>query len=241
MEAQNAKNPKNTFWKEVRKSILLIFVGGGIDTIGFIALFGFFTNHVTGNLVLAGASWVEGSDGIWIKLAAIPLFIVTVSLTKLFIDQSLKKKNKHQVIYNLFMSEAIFLTAFMVSGLYFSPFESADSIYVAITAAFGLIALAIRNTSGKVLMANFTPGTVMTGNTTALGINITNYVRQPNEKNRLKLRHSIVNVLTFIFGALLGAYLYETLGFWSIAFFIVPVLKLAHLSINENFLKTDED
>ncbi|MXV37340.1 DUF1275 domain-containing protein [Flavobacteriaceae bacterium Ap0902] len=240
-DVKQSKLPAEKFWKEIRKSILLIFVGGGIDTIGFIALFGFFTNHVTGNLVLAGASWVEGGDGIWIKLSAIPLFIITVALTKLFIDQRSRKKNKHQVIYNLFMAEAMFLTAFMAAGLYFSPFDNADSIYLALTAGLGLIALAIRNTSGKALMANFTPGTVMTGNTTAFGINITNYLRNKTPRNKQKLKHSTVNVLTFICGAFLGAYLYETLGFWSIAFFIPAVLRLAHLSINENFLPSEDD
>ncbi|MEL4749113.1 DUF1275 family protein, partial [Acinetobacter baumannii] len=38
-------------WAICRDPVLLTMVGGAIDTIGFIALFGFFTAHVTGNLV----------------------------------------------------------------------------------------------------------------------------------------------------------------------------------------------
>ena len=68
-------------------------VGGAIDTIGFIALFGFH-RACDGNLVLAGAAWVKGGSGLWIKLAAIPLFILTVVITKLLIDRSQAKQKR---------------------------------------------------------------------------------------------------------------------------------------------------
>ena len=76
------------FWKRFAAAILLTSVGGAIDTIGFIALLGFFTNHVTGNLVMAGAGLVKGGDGLWIKLGALPVFIITVIFTKHFIAKS---------------------------------------------------------------------------------------------------------------------------------------------------------
>ena len=79
-----------------------------------------FTAHVTGNLVLAGAALVKGGAGLWIKLAAIPLFIVTVVITKLLIDRS---QTKHKTLSYLFLFEAIFLFAFMAAGLYFEPFK----------------------------------------------------------------------------------------------------------------------
>lgn len=230
----------NSFWKECIKTILLIFVGGGIDTIGFIALFGFFTNHVTGNLVMAGASLAKNGEGLWIKLAAIPLFIITVSITKLFIDKTIKTHTKHTVLFYLFFIEGVFLTLFMLFGLWFTPFENGNSIYVAITAAMGLIALAIRNTSGRSLMHNYTPGTVMTGNTTAFGVNITNYFSHKTEANKTKLIHSLYNVLTFIFGSLLGAFLYDKIGFWSLLIFIPPVFYLAYLAKTEKFLNEED-
>ena len=82
------ENQPEGFWQSCRDPIILTLVGGAIDTIGFIALFGFFTAHVTGNLVLAGSGLVKGEDGLWIKLASVPLFIVTVVITKIYIDKS---------------------------------------------------------------------------------------------------------------------------------------------------------
>ncbi len=106
-------------WALCRDPVLLTMVGGAIDTIGFIALFGFFTAHVTGNLVLAGAALVKGGTGVWIKLAAIPLFILTVVITKLLIDRS-QVKHKHCLIYfclKLFSCVPLWLQGFILSHL----------------------------------------------------------------------------------------------------------------------------
>ena len=86
----NGKLPPS-FWQRYRAPVLLTVVGGAVDTIGFIALFGFFTAHVTGNLVMAGSGLVKGEAGLWIKLAALPLFVLTVMVTKTFIDKSKKQ------------------------------------------------------------------------------------------------------------------------------------------------------
>lgn len=64
-----------------------------------------FTAHVTGNLVMAGSGLVKGEAGLWIKLAALPLFILTVMVTKIFIDHS---QNKQLTLSHLFLAEAAF-------------------------------------------------------------------------------------------------------------------------------------
>lgn len=234
---ENVEIEKNKgFWSVCRDPILLTIVGGAIDTIGFIALFGFFTAHVTGNLVLAGAAWVKGGPGIWIKLGAIPLFILSVAITKYWIDRSTRK---HTTLSYLFLGEAIFLTGFMLAGLYFEPFKDANSVAVAITGGLGLIALAIRNTSSKTLIKHISPSTMMTGNTTQLGIDISNYLRNKTNDNKQKLQHSLSIVIGFVVGAFLGAFLYVYLDFWSVAFFILPVLYLSYLAAKERFVKPD--
>lgn len=239
-ESEQQPESAQTFWRKMRSSMLLNMVGGGIDTIGFIALFGFFTNHVTGNLVLAGAGWVEGDEGIWIKLAAIPLFILTVTCTKYFIDRTHTDTPKFKILSNLFLIEAAFLGTFMLAGLYFEPFNGAGSLPVAITAALGLIALAIRNTSSKTLMKKLSPSTIMTGNSTELGINISNYFSEKSPKHAQALKESFFIVLSFVLGALLGAVLYVNLHWWSVAIFIGFDLCLALLAKQRQLLTDDE-
>ncbi len=238
--SEQSNNPNDSqsaqlsFWQRYQTPVLLTVVGGAIDTIGFITLFGFFTAHVTGNLVMAGSGLVKGEDGLWIKLAALPLFILTVMVTKIFIDKS----NKQQLILShLFLAEAVFLTAFMVAGLYFQPFVDAGDITVAITGGLGLIALAIRNTASKTVIKHMSPTVLMTGNTTQLGINLTDYLVNRSAKNANDLGHSSALVLSFLIGALVGALLYIKLSFWAVGVFVLPVLYLSFKARDKAFLE----
>lgn len=220
-------------WALCRAPVLLTIVAGAIDTIGFIALLGFFTAHVTGNLVLAGAALVKGGAGLWIKLGAIPLFIVTVMLTKMWIDRC---SQSHKTLGWMFVAEAVFLLAFMAAGLRFDPFTDPDASTLALTGGLGLVALAIRNTASKTLTKHISPSTMMTGNTTQLGIDLSNYLRQPGREQGLALLKSGSIVAGFVLGAFLGAVLYTRIGFWSVLPFALAVLYLAALSFRKQFI-----
>lgn len=223
-----------SFWQRYQAPILLTIVGGAIDTIGFITLFGFFTAHVTGNLVLAGSGLVKGEDGLWIKLASVPLFIITVVITKIYIDKSQKQT---LVLSHLFLAEALFLTTFMIAGLSFQPFTKAGDISVAITGGLGLTALAIRNTASKTVIKHMSPTVLMTGNTTQLGIGLSDYLANRTADNAKKLGHSTALVISFVIGALLGALLYVQLSYWAVGLFVIPVLYLSMLARDPKFLQ----
>lgn len=227
-------NNQPSFWQRYRAPVLLTVVGGAIDTIGFITLFSFFTAHVTGNLVMAGSGLVKGEDGLWIKLAALPLFVLTVMVTKTFIDKS---KKPSLILSHLFLAEAMFLTAFMAAGLYYQPFVDAGDITVAITGALGLISLAIRNTASKTVIKHMSPTVLMTGNTTQLGINLTDYLNNRSSDNAKKLGHSSALVFSFLVGALVGALLYLKLSFWAVGLFVLPVIYLSILARDKEFLR----
>lgn len=224
--------PPAGFWTVCKAPVLLALVGGAIDTIGFIALLGFFTAHVTGNLVLAGAALVTGGAGLWIKLGAIPLFVLTVIATKTLIDHR-SSQATHRTLAGLFAAEAAFLLGFMLAGLHYDPFKNPDGAALALTGGLGLVALAIRNTSSKTLMKNISPGTIMTGNTTQMGIDLSNYLRDASPDNRNSLLKSGSVVLGFVLGAFMGALLYVNIGFWGVLPFILGVLYLAHLAFRK--------
>lgn len=66
----------------------LAFVAGFVDTCGFVALFGLFSAHVTGNFVLLGASLIRPHAGVIAKLLALPVFMAAVAGTRLFLIRS---------------------------------------------------------------------------------------------------------------------------------------------------------
>ena len=66
-------------------SVLLAAVAGFVDTVGFIALFGLFTAHVTGNFVLIGAALAGSGDGLLAKLLALPVFMLVVATVALLL------------------------------------------------------------------------------------------------------------------------------------------------------------
>jgi uncharacterized membrane protein YoaK (UPF0700 family) len=237
MTASNSSSPAIDqapgLWEQCRAPVLLTIVGGAIDTIGFIALLGFFTAHVTGNLVLAGAAFVKGGEGLWIKLGAIPLFIVTDMLTKMWIDRC---SQSHKTIGWMFLAEAVFLSGFMLAGLRFEPFSDPNAGTLALTGGLGLMALAIRNTASKTLIKHISPSTIMTGNTTQFGIDLSNFMREPSREHGQALFKSGSVVAGFVIGAFLGAVLYMRLGFWSVLPFMLVVLYLAGLSFRKQFI-----
>ena len=213
-----------TFWQRYQIPVMLTTVGGAIDTIGFIGLLGFFTNHVTGNLVMAGGGLVQGGNGLWVKLGALPVFLLTVIITKRAINMTSANK---PILSNLLFAEVAFLLAFLASAIYFGPFEQAGTFEVALTGFLGLTAFAIRNTAGKTIMGKMKPTLLMTGNTTQLGIDLSDYVFDRNNCNMDSLRHSATLVFSFTAGALIGAVLFIYIGLWAIAPFILPVLYAA--------------
>lgn len=83
---------------------------GAIDTISFITLFGLFTAHVTGNLVVVGAFLAGENEGIVIKLLAIPVFMISVAFTTLIIKT--RKCITPTFLVGLFMSEVFLLLLF---------------------------------------------------------------------------------------------------------------------------------
>ena len=55
--------------------------GGYVDTLGFAALFGLFTAHVSGNFVLIGAEVENVGQGVLMKLMVFSAFVAGVALS----------------------------------------------------------------------------------------------------------------------------------------------------------------
>jgi uncharacterized membrane protein YoaK (UPF0700 family) len=202
---------------------LRAFTAGFVDTTGFIALFGLFTAHVTGNFVLIGASLAEFHDGLIAKLLALPVFIIVVAAAHLYVIRQQRRERDAAAI--LMVAECVFLAAFMAAGLAAAPFLDADAPVTIATGMLAVTAMAIQNAGARSVFASLSPTTVMTGNVTQIVIDLVDLVLSPNKAAEVKprLKKMIPSVLTFTLGALGAALAYLAIGFWCL---LVPIVAI---------------
>lgn len=108
---------------QFRLSKLLSFNAGYVDTASFLALHGLFSAHVTGNFVTLGAALVsESQTGAWAKLAALPMFCITVLWVKLLDQKFVRHQNSSyafflKLMFLLFSIRRMFLLLFTLSEI----------------------------------------------------------------------------------------------------------------------------
>jgi uncharacterized membrane protein YoaK (UPF0700 family) len=157
-------------------NFLLSWTAGFVDTAAFISLFGLFTAHVTGNIALAGSSFVSSDEGSTItRLLMIPAFMITVACTSLL--ARFARRKGWPVFAVLLTAEAIALAVFLVVGsvLSYSLLLDVQEELILPIGLTGVIAMAIQNAlmkEAKGVFKSYIPTTVMTGNTTQLTIDL---------------------------------------------------------------------
>ena len=154
---------------ENKISFVLSFISGFVDTAGFIALFGLFTAHITGNLVLASTALFDNGThaNLFGKLLMVPVFMMTV----LLVGYSIKYKKA--TASKLLLTEAVCIICFALAGNYaLHNQHSPSNTAVTTVASFAVIAMAIQNTCMRKLMDGYPSNTVMTGNITEFTIDL---------------------------------------------------------------------
>jgi uncharacterized membrane protein YoaK (UPF0700 family) len=208
-------------------SALLAFTAGFVDTVGFIALFGLFTAHVTGNFVLIGAALIDSHEGLVSKLLALPLFVLAVAATRLFILA--RERRAHDATVPVLVGQLAFQGLFLACGLWLAPFDDADAPAAILTGMSAVVAMAIQNATARTLFATLAPTTVMTGNVTQIVVDLVDIaVSGEGMEARGRLRKMLPPVATFAAGALAGALSYGMIGYAAlIAPLVTTTLVLA--------------
>ncbi|HEX2891779.1 YoaK family protein [Vineibacter terrae] len=207
---------------------LLAFVAGYVDVVGFVALSGLFTAHVTGNFVLIGAEIAAlSTQGVVGKLLALPVFVVVVAATRLAVLH-LEHRGRGP-LRPLLGAELLLLGLFLAAGLAARPIVSADSPPAMLAGLLGVAAMAIQNAKARLILANHAPTTIMTGNTTQVVIDLVDLLRPgtiDREASRTRLVRMAPALLIFAAGALLGALGFAAASFWCL---LAPMAALGVL------------
>ena len=208
-------------------SIDLAFVAGYVDTVGFVALFGLFTAHVTGNFVMIGSVVAHQSGSVLLKLLVFPAFISAVALTRLMV-LSLEHRNRDPLIPALLLQCAL-LGGFASLGWMATPIRSADEPLAIWAGLAGAAAMGVQNAAARLVLAGLAPTAVMTGNVTQFVIDGVDLLRgAADNATRRRCVKFFWPIVAFGSGAFGGAFGYGRAGF---AALLIPILLLLVLAL----------
>jgi uncharacterized membrane protein YoaK (UPF0700 family) len=208
---------------DIKLGVTLGFLAGYVDTLGFVALFGLFTAHVTGNFVLIGRAMVQPAAEIIPKLLVFPVFILFVALARLLIlhwERSGAKQLRNSMLLQLLLLAATIGSAYAAL-----PITHADAPLALLTGMLCAGAMAVQNAYGKLLLGKAAATTVMTGNVTTLVIELVDSLRGDTEAIG-RCKKLVWPVLAFGAGCISGALAFAVFGF---AGLLLPCVLLAAL------------
>lgn len=125
-------------------------VAGYVDTLGFVALFGLFTAHVTGNFVPIGAALTGSGQGMLLKLLAFPAFMAGVGLSSA-IARARGPSSSTTTARSLYMLQAVLLCGFLGAGLYVTPIRDVRAPAVVVCGMLGAVAMGVQNAHVKLV------------------------------------------------------------------------------------------
>lgn len=208
----------------------MAFVGGYVDVIGFVLLFGLFVAHATGNIVMLGVGLAGDAGGLATKLLALPVFIGAVAATYALIRWRNTRGQPCEVL--VLALQAVLLLVFMLLTVWALPAASANAPPVMLAGLTGVVAMAVQNVGARVVFTHLAPTTMMTGNVTQMAIDIVDVAiarGRPDEALKARIRKTWPPVAAFAFGAVGGAIGVLVAGAWSLALGVVVVAVLAVL------------
>lgn len=218
---------------------MLSFVAGYVDSVTFLALFGFFAAQVTGSFVVAAAELVVDDRGVLAKMLAIPAFMLGAGIAATIII--VRRGAKQSSLPLVFGLEALLLVAFVALLLKAWPITDPDAWLGGAAGLLSAAAMGVQSTLVRLLLRGVPQTNVMTGNATQLSIDATELIYARLRPARVeadpalaahiadarKRFATVFSVLTgFLLGALGGALAFMVAGPWSAVPAIVVVAAL---------------
>ncbi len=220
-------------------ALMMAAISGFADVIGFVGVNRLFTAHITGNIVIAIAEIIHHESGVAAKLIAIPFFILIAAFTTWIIEMQGQTK---RLLAIWFIIEALFLTAFMFTGIYILPFYEFGSWQYICCAMLPVCAMAIHNILLRTFMCTLPPCTVMTGNLSQLIVDSVSYVWRktlPYNVEKTITSHAGIQrfgnvIIGFLIGGACAAFGFSAIGFWIIPLSVIALLFMAKRTLHHS-------
>ncbi|SMG60500.1 YoaK family protein [Paraburkholderia susongensis] len=211
---------------------ILAAIAGFVDTLSFVALFGLFTAHVTGNFVLIGAGVAGFGQGVLLKLIVFPAFVGGVVLSSLLV-RSLSEGRARQGARLLHAVQAVLMVGFCLAGVWATPVSQPDSLPVIVAGVAGAFAMGVQNAHPRLIQRPGVPNTVMTGNVTQAILDVVDMLSLDTAGSargaaRERFGKMMPAIAAFAIGAVAGALALRYMGFWAL---LAPACALVGLAL----------
>jgi len=201
---------------------LLGVIAGSVDVIGFLALGGLFTAHITGNLVVLAAHLVTGVDASLAHMLSVPVFIAALAATRL--AAAGLERAGIRILGPLLWAQFLLLIAFLVIGVAAGPGASPGAPLMIGAAMVGVCAMAVQNALVRIGLDGAPATAVLTTNLTLLTMDLGEIVLGTDAghvaKARERARRTWPAIAGFMFGCALGAACEAVLGLHAL---VLPV------------------
>jgi uncharacterized membrane protein YoaK (UPF0700 family) len=225
-------------------SALLSATAGYVDAAGFLALYGVFPAHLTGELVSVAAAFWRHDAMLWARLALVPVFIGAVVIAAL--SARWARARGRSPLLSLLVLMSATLCLFCASGLLpGARGATPDAWTIVLSGGSAVAAMAVQNTLMREVLGHYCPTTVMTGNLTRLIIELVDAglarLSAP-DANAVELRRAgdgrvaqlAVPLGCFFGAALLSGWLTHSFGVFSAALPAAIVTAMAVVTFRES-------
>jgi uncharacterized membrane protein YoaK (UPF0700 family) len=204
---------------------LLSTTAGAVDVIGFLALGGLFTAHITGNLVVLAAHYVTGGFSQIGPLLSVPVFVTVLGIITMLFPNKVTFGTRRALL----ILHAVLLAGFLGLGAGCGPFPNPDSAMAVCVGMLGVAAMAAQNALVKLELPGLPSTAVMTTNTVQLTIDFAMLIRGKGDSEdlaraRSRTRLTIPAVGGFVAGCAAGGSLEIHFGLWAL---VLPVALAA--------------
>ena len=212
------------------QGMALGFFAGYVDTLGFLALFGLFTAHVTGNFILIGAALADPSrSSILLKFLAFPAFIAGVAAARILVV--LVERRQALALRPALLLELALLLGFMFVGIAATPVGTEAGPLAMTSGLLGAAAMGAHSAISRLLLGHLAPTSMMTGNVTQIVIDAVDLLRGADDPGlTTRFAKFLWPLLSFAVGCIAAAFGYLWFGFAALA---LPVLILVGLLVAE--------
>ena len=198
---------------------VLSVIAGSTDTIGFLALNGLFTAHVTGNIVVLAAHAVTGMPAVYSYIISVPIFMLVLLLTRLFAT-GLEKAGL-STLWPLLLLQLLLLIAFLLLCVMAGPWSDPNAVLATTAGMFGVAAMAVQNALAQISLSSVPSTAVMTTNVTRFMLDVGTVLAEGDKDAAAKARRRALRtfpvIAGFTAGCGLGAACEIAAGLWSLA------------------------